>query len=398
MRPLEGIKILDLSRVLACPFASMILAELGASVIKVEQPGKGDETRQFEPKVKGETGDESAYYFAFNRSKESITVNLRSEEGQDIIRRLSQDADVLLENFPVGNLKKYGLHYEAIQAVNPDIVYVSCTGFGMTGPYAPRKGYDTIFQAMGGLMSLTGEKGGGPVKPGLPMADLTSGLWVAIAILSAVVGKQTTGKGCHIDFSMLDGQVGLLSLAAARYFALGEVPPRMGTEHPGRVPSSAFECADGKWVQITGSDQHWKPLCDILGLDAWANDSELAKNIVRVQRRDEVMDGLSAAIRRISRQDLCDKCDAYGVPAGPILSVDEILNDPQIRERKMVESFEHPNVGAFNAVGLPFKFDGYDNPRMERPPLLGEHTATILGQKLGLNGAEIQRLADSGAI
>ncbi len=224
VKPLEHLTILDLSRVLACPFASMILAELGARVIKVEQPGSGDETRSFEPQLAAD----SAYYFACNRSKESITVDLRSSEGKQTIRTLAQKADVLVENFPVGTLGRYALDYAALSALNPKLIYVSCTGFGQSGPYAHKKGYDTVFQAMGGIMSLTGERGGGPVKPGLPVADLTSGLWVAIAILAAVAGRTRTGNGCHVDFSMLDGQVSLLTLAAARYFALGEVPPRLG--------------------------------------------------------------------------------------------------------------------------------------------------------------------------
>ncbi|MDQ5848636.1 MAG: CoA transferase, partial [Pseudomonadota bacterium] len=207
MKPLEHLTILDLSRVLACPFASMILAELGARVIKVEQPGSGDETRGFEPQL----AKDSAYYFACNRSKESITVDLRSSEGKEAIRKLSQKADVLVENFPAGTLGRYGLDYAALSALNEKLVYVSCTGFGQTGPYAHKKGYDTVFQAMGGLMSLTGERGGGPVKPGLPVADLTSGLWVAIAILAAIAGRDRSGKGCHVDFSMLDGQVALLT-------------------------------------------------------------------------------------------------------------------------------------------------------------------------------------------
>src|SRR5882672_3580739 len=253
MKPLEGITILDLSRVLACPFASMILAELGARVIKVEQPGSGDETRSFEPQL----ARDSAYYFACNRSKESITVNLRSGEGRQVIRALAQKADVLVENFPVGTLGRYGLDFSALSALNEKLIYVSCTGFGQTGPYAGKKGYDTVFQAMGGLMSLTGEKGGGPVKPGLPVADLSSGLWVAIGILAMLAGREKTGRGAHLDFSMLDGQVSLLTLAAARYFALGEVPPRLGTEHPGRVPSATFRCKDGKFAHITASDQHW---------------------------------------------------------------------------------------------------------------------------------------------
>ena len=252
MKPLQHLTILDLSRVLACPFASMILAELGATVIKVEQPGAGDETRSFEPQLE----KDSAYYFACNRSKASITVNLRKPEGQAIVRGLAQKADVVVENFPTGTLGRYGLDYATLSGLNPKLVYVSCTGFGQTGPYAHKKGYDTVFQAMGGLMSLTGEKGGGPVKPGLPVADLTSGLWIAIGILAMLAGREKTGKGAHLDFSMLDGQVSLLTLAAARYFALGEIPPRLGTEHPGRVPSATFQCRDGRFAHITASDQH----------------------------------------------------------------------------------------------------------------------------------------------
>lgn len=398
MRPLEGITILDLSRVLACPFATMILAELGATVIKVEQPGTGDETRTFEPVVHGEAGDVSAYYLAFNRSKQSITVNLRSPAGQDLIRQLAGSVDVVLENFPVGTLKKYGLDYAALAALYPRLVYVSCTGFGMNGPYASRKGYDTIFQAMGGLMSLTGERGGGPVKPGLPIADLTSGLWVAIGILSTLIGRQKTDAGCHIDFSMLDGQVGLLSLAAARYFTLGEVPPRLGTEHPGRIPSAAFVCKDGKWVQITGSDQHWAPLCNLLGLEAWAIDPSLVNNADRVQRRTEVMAGLSQAVARLDRNELCRRCDAVGVPAGPILNVDEVLADPHVSARAMVGEYEHPLIGRFKGLRVPFRFTGFDDPSMNRPPLLGEHTDAILQERLGMSTEQVAALRSQRAI
>jgi crotonobetainyl-CoA:carnitine CoA-transferase CaiB-like acyl-CoA transferase len=398
MRPLEGITILDLSRVLACPFASMILAELGATVIKVEQPGSGDETRSFEPRVEGPDGSESAYYMAFNRSKQSICINMRSPGGQDIVKRLAADVDVVLENFPVGTLKKYGLDAPSLREHNPQLVYVSCTGFGMTGPYSHRKGYDTVFQAMGGLMSLTGERGGGPVKPGLPVADLTSGLWVAIGILASLAGRRETGEGCHLDFSMLDGQVGLLSLAAARYFALNEVPARLGTEHPGRIPSAAFVCGDGKWVQITGSDQHWKPLCLLLGLEAWAEDPSLEKNADRLPRREELMAGLSAAIARIERDELCRRCDAVGVPAGPILDVSEVLSNEHVLARGMVQKFSHPQLGSFPALPLPFKFDGFDNPAVERPPLLGEHTESILSERLGMTQEEIEALRASRAI
>ncbi len=392
MKPLQGLTILDLSRVLACPFASMILAELGARVIKVEQPGAGDETRTFEPQL----ARDSAYYFACNRSKESITINLRSDEGRDIVRRLAAKADVLLENFPVGTLHRYGLGFATLSSLNPRLVYVSCTGFGQTGPYAKKKGYDTVFQAMGGLMSLTGERGGGPVKPGLPVADLTSGLWVAIAILGALGGREKTGKGCHVDFSMLDGQVSLLTLAAARYFALGEVPPRLGTEHPGRVPSATFRCRDGKYAHVTASDQHWAPLCEALGVAEWG--AAFPDNAVRVARRDEIMPVLKREIGKLDRPELLRRLDAADVPVGPVNDVAEILADPHVRARGLIASFDYPGVGEFKALGLPYKFLGWDNPEVGRPPALGEHTESILSGDLGLSAEEIRNLKERKAI
>jgi crotonobetainyl-CoA:carnitine CoA-transferase CaiB-like acyl-CoA transferase len=397
-RPLEHITILDLSRVLACPFASMILAELGATVIKVEQPGSGDETRSFEPQVQGEGGSESAYYMAFNRSKRSMTVNLRSKDGQQIVRDLAAGVDVVIENFPVGTLGRYGLGPDALRELNPRLVYLSCTGFGQTGPYAPRKGYDTVFQAMGGIMSLTGERGGGPVKPGLPVADLTSGLWAAIAILSALQGRIASGQGCHIDLSMFDAQVSLLTLAAARWFALGEVPPRLGTEHPGRVPSASFQAAAGRWLHITASDQHWTPLCSVLGLSDWGGRPQLQTNAGRVAARDEVMSKLASAIAPLERDALCASFDAAGVPAGPVNSVDEVLADPHVQARHMVQSFDHPVIGRFQALPVPLRFDGWDDPALERPPLLGEHTELILAERLGLDPARIAALREAKAI
>ena len=380
MKPLDHLTILDLSRVLACPFASMILAELGARVIKVEQPGSGDETRTFEPQL----ARDSAYYFACNRSKESITVDLRSDEGKRTIRALAAKADVMVENFPVGTLGRYGLDFANLNALNPGLVYVSCTGFGQTGPYARKKGYDTVFQAMGGIMSLTGERGGPPVKPGLPVADLTSGLWVAIAILAALAGRTRTGKGCQVDFSMLDGQVSLLTLAAARFFALNEIPPRLGTEHPGRVPSATFRCKDGKYAHVTASDQHWTPLCKALGLEAWG--AAFPDNAVRVEKRDEIMPILTEKISALKRSELLERLDAADVPVGPVNDVAEVLSDPHVRARGLVGSFDYPGVGEFKALGLPYKFLGWDNPEIGRPPTLGEHTRKIL-EELGLKGS-----------
>jgi crotonobetainyl-CoA:carnitine CoA-transferase CaiB-like acyl-CoA transferase len=392
MKPLQHLTILDLSRVLACPFASMILAELGATVIKVEQPGAGDETRGFEPQLE----QDSAYYFACNRSKVSITVNLRKTEGQDIIRELAQKADVLVENFPAGTLGRYGLDFTMLSALNPRLVYVSCTGFGQTGPYAHKKGYDTVFQAMGGLMSLTGEKGGGPVKPGLPIADLSSGLWVAIGILAMLSGREKTGKGAHLDFSMLDGQVSLLTLAAARYFALGEIPPRLGTEHPGRVPSATFRCKDGRFAHITASDQHWEPLCRALGLQEWG--LPFSSNEIRVERRDEVMQKLTEAISGIERAKLLQMLDEVEVPIGPVNDVAEILADPHVRARKLVGSFDYPGVGEFKALALPYKFLGWDDPQIGAPPALGADTERVLGEMLGYSTERIEKLKGAKAI
>jgi crotonobetainyl-CoA:carnitine CoA-transferase CaiB-like acyl-CoA transferase len=340
----------------------------------VEQPGSGDETRGFEPQL----ARDSAYYFACNRSKESITVDLRSDEGRKTIRELASRADVLVENFPVGTLGRYGLDYAVLSSLNERLIYLSCTGFGQTGPYARKKGYDTVFQAMGGIMSLTGERGGGPVKPGLPVADLTSGLWVAIAILAALAGRSRSGKGCHVDFSMLDGQVALLTLAAARYFALGEVPPRLGTEHPGRVPSATFRCKDGRFAHITASDQHWMPLCRALNVEEWGK--AFPENLIRVEKRDEIMRVLAERIQEIDRPALLSLLDAADVPVGPVNDVAEVLADPQVRARRMVGSFDYPGVGEFRALAIPYKFLGWDNPEIGRPPMLGEHTEKILDE------------------
>ena len=392
MKPLEQLTILDLSRVLACPFASMILAELGARVIKVEQPGSGDETRGFEPQL----ARDSAYYFACNRSKESISVNLRSDEGRKLIRSLAQKADVLLENFPVGTLGRYGLDYATLSSLNEKLIYVSCTGFGQTGPYAQKKGYDTVFQAMGGIMSLTGEKGGGPVKPGLPVADLTSALWIAIGTLASLEGRNRTGKGCYVDFSMLDGQVSLLTLAAARYFALNEIPPRLGTEHPGRVPSATFRCKDGKYAHVTASDQHWRPLCKALGLAQWGE--AFPDNAVRVDKRDHVMQVLTEKISSIERARLLAMLDEVDVPVGPVNDVAEILGDPHVRARRLVGSFDYPEVGEFRALAIPYKFLGWDNPEIGRPPALGEHTQSVLAELLGFSEEKIASLRASKAI
>lgn len=377
MKPLDGIRILDFSRVLAGPFSTQILAEMGAEVIKIERPGGGDESRVFEPRL---PGGESAYFFALNRGKRSVTINLKSEEGRAAARELATGADVVVENFLPGEMARHGLDYASLSAINPRLVYVSNTGFGQTGPYRDRKGYDTIFQALSGVMNLTGHPDGPPAKVGLPFADLTSGLYIAIAILTGLVGRATSGRGAHIDLSMMDVQTSLLSISAARLFALDEDPQRVGTEHPGRVPSAAFQCRDGRWLHLSGSDQHWAPVCRALGLDALIDDPRMINNAARVAHREEVMGELRAAFAHHERAAIAEALRDVGVPAGEVNSVREILSDPHIAAREMVGHFDHPVEGRFPALRNPLRFDGFDDPEIGVPPLLGADNDAILGQ------------------
>ena len=396
MRPLQGVTILDFSRVLAAPMATQILAELGADVIKVERPRNGDESRTWEPLL---PGGESAYFFAFNRGKRSITLNLKSPRGQEIARSLAAKADVVVENFLPGEMDKMNLGPERLRADNPRLVYVSNTGFGQTGPNRDRNGYDTIFQALSGVMALTGHPDGPPAKVGVPFSDLTSGLWIAIAILTGLAGRGVSGAGCHIDLAMMDVQVSLLTIAAARLFALNEDPKRTGTEHPGRVPSAAFECRDGAWLHISGSDQHWAPLCTALGLTELADDPALAVNAGRLAQRGRVMAALTQAISQHDRDPLAVQLRAVGVPAGEVNSVRDILDDPHTTARAMVGHFDHPTAGRFPALRTPLRMDGFDDPEPTvPPPLLGADTAPLLQDWLGLTEPDIAELRQTGVI
>ena len=395
MRPLEGIRILDFSRVLAGPMATQILAEMGAEVTKIERPGAGDESRTFEPQLPG--GD-SAYFFAFNRAKRSVTLNLKKPRAQQIARDLAARADVVLENFLPGDMDALGLGYARLSVLNPRLIYVSNTGFGQTGPYRDRKGYDTIFQALSGVMMLTGHPDGPPAKVGVPFADMSSGLWIAIAILTSLVGRGVTGKGCHVDLSMMDAQVSLLALPAARLFALDEDPARTGTEHPGRVPSAAFQCRDGAWLHISGSDQHWPATCAVLGLAELGEDAALAENTARVEQRARIMQAMRQAIAGRDRAELAEALRAADVPAGELNTVREILDDPHTQARGMVAEFTHPDAGAFPALRNPLRFEGFDNPDLGTPPALGADTDAVLREELGLDAAEIAGLRDERVI
>ena len=389
MKPLAGVRVLDFSRVLAGPFATQILAELGAEVTKIERPRTGDESRSFEPQL---PHGESAYFFALNRAKRSITLNLKSLRGQDIARRLVAGTDVVVENFLPGEMAKYGLDYASLSAANPRLIYLSNTGFGQTGPYRDRNGYDTVFQALSGVMNLTGYPDAPPAKVGLPFADLTSGLWIAISILTGLVGRAGSGRGCHVDLAMMDVQTSLLTIAAARLFALDEDPQRVGTEHAGRVPSAAFQCRDGGWLHISGSDQHWPAVCEVLGLEALGAEPALSENAARVGRRDEIMATMRTAVAARDRTPLAEALRARSVPAGEVNTVRQILSDPHITARGMVAGFDHPTEGRFPALRNPLRFEGFDLPETGTPPLLGADTDTVLTGELGFTAAEIAQL------
>ncbi|MBF9034349.1 CoA transferase [Rhodobacterales bacterium HKCCE2091] len=395
MKPLQGIRVLEFARVLAGPMAGQIMAELGAEVIKIERPGLGDESRVFEPKWP--EGD-SAYFTMFNRGKKSVTLDLKSPEGAEIARRLAATADVLVENFLPGTMAKFGLDAESLKAVNPGLVYISATGFGQTGPDARKPGYDTVFQALSGLTSLTGPADGPPSKAGLPLADLTSGLWIVIAALAGLQGRSTAGHGTHVDLAMMDVQLSLLSIPAARYFALGETPQRVGSAHHGRVPSNAYECAGGAWLQISASDQHWPALCEVLGLDALAADADLAANANRVARRAEVDAAISAACRTRDRADLRAALDARGVPSGEILSLSEAVTRPQAEARGNVVAVPRPGGGTVGGLRTPGVFDRWDNPEPLPAPELGADTEAVLSGDLGLDAEDLRRLREEGVL
>ena len=392
--PLTGITVLDFSRVLAAPLATQVLAELGATVVKVERPGSGDETRGFEPLL---PHGESAYFFAFNRGKKSVTLDLKDPRGRAVARKLAERVDVVVENFLPGALDRLGLGYADLSAGNPGLVYVSATGFGQTGPDRDRKGYDTVFQALSGVMAMTGEPDGPPSKTGIPVADMTSGLWVVIAVLAGLAGRAASGRGRHLDVSMMDVQLSLHALNAARLFALGEDPVRTGTEHPGRVPSAAFQAGDGEWLHISGSDQHWRPLCTVLGLDDLAADPVLQGNSGRVEHRARVMKALRGAIARHDRDPLVKELRAADVPAGAVRSVREALADPHAVARGVVGEFTHPVEGTFPALRTPLRETAGEPPGLGVPPLLGADTDDVLAE-LGLSAAEIAELRAEGVI
>jgi crotonobetainyl-CoA:carnitine CoA-transferase CaiB-like acyl-CoA transferase len=404
--PLAHLRVLDLSRVLAGPWCTQMLADLGATIIKIERPGSGDETRGWGPPwLRDEAGmetSESAYYLAANRGKKSVTLDLRSERGQALARELAACCDVVIENFRPGKLAEYGLDYETLSALRPGLVYCSITGFGQTGPYRDRPGYDFMIQAMGGLMSVTGgpdgEPGGGPLKVGVALADILTGLYAGSGILAALAHRDRTGVGQHVDVGLLDVQVACLANQAMNYLVSGEPPGRLGNAHPNIVPYQTFATRDGHIVVAVGNDRQFGDLCGLLGLPGLAGDERYATNAARVRHRDVLIPALQAVFRDRRSRDWLESLEAAEIPCGPINRLDEVFDDPQVRSRGMRTDLPHALAGTVPQVGSPLKLSATPARVGPAPPLLGEHTAEVLCDLLGLDAAAIERLRATGVI
>jgi crotonobetainyl-CoA:carnitine CoA-transferase CaiB-like acyl-CoA transferase len=404
-KPLEGIRVLDLSRVLAGPWCGQMLADFGADVIKVERPGEGDDTRAWGPPFfegeGAEPGHESAYYLCANRGKRGVAVDFTQPEGREIVRRLAAESDVLIENFKVGGLAKYGLDYEPMAQLNPRLVYCSITGFGQTGPYAERPGYDFILQGMGGLMSITGpaddEPGSEPYKAGVALTDIMTGLYAANAVMAALVGRGVSGRGRHIDLALLDVQVATLANQAMNYLVSGQSPRRTGNSHPNIVPYRSFASRDGRLNIAVGNDGQFARLCRVLGLDL-AADPRFATNRQRAENKHDLVDQLQAVFETRTSVEWIDRLNEAGVPAGPVNTIDQVFADPQVRHREMERWIAHEAFGRVPSVACPVRFSegspDYDLP----PPGLGEHTDEVLREVLGLDAARIASLKVSGAV
>ena len=403
---LANIRVLDLSRVLAGPWAGQMLADLGADVIKVERPGSGDDTRHWGPPflrdAEGRDTAEAAYYLCANRNKRSLTVDFTQPEGQRLIRELAAQSDVLLENFKVGGLAAYGLDYASLKAINPRLIYCSITGFGQQGPYAQRAGYDFMIQGLGGLMSLTGraadEEGAGPVKVGVALTDILTGLHASVAVLAALNHRHASGEGQHIDLALLDVQVACLANQALNYLTTGVAPRRLGNAHPNIVPYQDFPTADGDFILTVGNDGQFRKFCEVAGHPEWADDPRFVSNSARVAHRAELIPLIRQATVFRTTAEWVTALEAAGVPCGPINDLAQVFADPQVLARGMRVDLPHPLAGSAPGVASPLRLSATPVEYRNAPPLLGEHTETILAERLGLDGETIAGLLARGVI
>ena len=397
MKPLEGIRVLDLSRVLAGPWCTQLLADLGAEVVKIERPGSGDDTRHWGPPWFGE-GERrvAAYFLSCNRGKKSAAIDFSQADGAALVRKLAERADVVVENFKVGGLEKFGLDAASLRAANPRLVYASITGFGQDGPYADRAGYDFMIQAMGGLMSITGlpdgEPGGGPMRVGVAVADLFTGMYTAVAILAALYRREKTGEGAHIDMALLDTQLAILANQASNFLVSREDPPRQGNTHPNIVPYQPFDASDRPLVIAVGNDRQFAKLAELVGHPDWANDPRFSNNAARVANRAAMVRLVGDAIRMQPASYWFERLEGAGIPAGPINRISDALAGVQAQHRRMVRS-----IAGVPVVGSPVRLDGERADAELPPPALGEHTVEVLAA-LGLDSPEVERLRAANVI
>jgi len=393
--PLAGLRVLDLTRVLAGPTCAQMLGDLGADVIKIEKPGSGDDTRGFAPPVMPGT-TESAYFIGVNRNKRSVALDIASAEGQAVVRKLLASCDILLENFKAGGLAKYGLDYASLAKDFPGLIYCSITGFGQTGPYAPRPGYDALIQAMGGVMSLTGEPGRSPQKVGVPVADLFAGLYGCIGVLAALRHKEATGQGQQIDIGMLDTSVAWLANQAMNYLATGENPPRLGNQHPNIAPYQEFPTKDGHIILAVGNDATFERFCKAFGREDLLADPRFATNAKRVENRQAVTDALIPTMTSRTTAEWVEKLEAQKIGCGPINSLKDVFADPHVQARGMVVEMTHGSGTPVKVVANPVKLSATPPDYRLPPPTLGQHTEEVLGGLLGLDAAEIAALRAKG--
>jgi formyl-CoA transferase len=400
MGALSHVRVLDLTRILACPWCTQTLADLGADVIKIERPGQGDDTRQWGPPyardAAGQDTTEAAYYLAVNRNKRSVTLDISTSEGQDLIRRLVAECDVLVENFKVGDMQRYGLDHESLRVEHPGLIYCSITGFGQTGPYAPRAGYDFIVQGMGGFMSVTGERdglpGASPQKAGVAIADLFTGAHATIAILAALNHKERTGEGQHLDICLLDTQVAMMANMATNYLATGSPPVRWGNAHPNIVPYQVFKVADGWVIVACGNDGQFRKLTQVAGQSELAEDPRFASNPARVRHRDQLVPLLEALMLQRERDEWIRLLEAVGVPCGPINDMADVFKDPQVLTRNMRQELPHPTADQVSVPGSALKLSATPVSYRRAPPLLGQHTHEVLQSLAALSDDELDAL------
>ncbi|MFC4277266.1 CaiB/BaiF CoA transferase family protein [Achromobacter aloeverae] len=399
--PLTGIRVLDLTRVLAGPWCTQNLADLGAEVVKIERPGAGDDTRGWGPPYlkdqDGKDTSEAAYYLSANRNKMSVALDIASPRGAELVRDLARQSDILVENFKVGGLRKYGLDYETLSKENPGLIYCSITGFGQTGPYASRPGYDFMIQGMGGLMSITGERddlpGGGPQKAGVAVADLMTGMYSTVGILAALHERGRSGLGQHIDMALLDCQVAMMANQNLNYMTSGKAPRRAGNAHQNLVPYQVFAVSDGHMIVAVGNDSQFRAYCGVIGLPELADDPRFNTNPKRVVNREILVPLLVERMAQGERDHWLAELERAGVPAGPINTLDQVYEDPQVVFRQMKRELPHPVAGTTPIAGSPLRLSGSPVEYRRPPPMLGEHTAQVLRERLGLSDAEIEALA-----